>query len=83
MEQTKELKEIMEKLGAFVRSEREKQGLTQTELCTKVNELNPNIAIDKFYLSKLENYNLDGLRLETLSSIVAALDGNVVFSYKE
>lgn len=79
MEQTKELCEIMQKLGHFIKTQRTEKGITQDELCERVNEINPNIRVDKHYISKLENSKLDSIRLETLSSLVSVLGGKVSF----
>ena len=80
MEQTKELSEIMQKFGHFVKTQRVAKGITQEEFCEKLNEMNPNIKVDKYYVSKLENNKLESVRLETMSSMVSVLGGKVSFS---
>jgi transcriptional regulator with XRE-family HTH domain len=70
---------ILKRFGEFIHHKRKERGLTQTELADKTNEAG-NLRIDKSYISKIEKQTLNGMELNTLNSILQALDCQVTFS---
>jgi transcriptional regulator with XRE-family HTH domain len=69
---------ILSKLADFVSFKRKELGLTQTQLAHKINSIG-DLSIDKSYVSKIEKQTLKGMELNTLSSLIEALDCKVTF----
>jgi len=66
---------ILGRLAEYTKFKRKQLGLTQKELADKVE----SIGIDNNYICRLENKRLQGMNIESVELLLAALDAEIKF----